>query len=208
MSRTAATAYSADLAHIHDAGFGHVAANAAVELLKHLRKPRKRVPAGLVVDVGCGSAELPSCIAVAAIGEVFNYLFDRRNRASRLAGVLRTIYQSLEPGGLLLFDVATPGRVPGSTPLRGFSEGPGWTCLYTAEEDRRRLTLTRTITSFWKVGELYRRSREIHRLRLYPRNIVLQELRSAGFQVQPRSGYGRFRFPPGWIGFAATKPRR
>ncbi len=251
MSRTAATAYSADLAHIHDAGFGHVAANAAVELLKYLRKPRKRVPAGLVVDVGCGSgilaqavssagydvlgfdysepmlalarkrapraefrresfisAELPSCIAIAAIGEVFNYLFDRRNRASRLAGVLRTMYQALEPGGLLLFDVATPGRVPGSTPQRGFSEGPGWTCLYTSEEDRRRMTLTRTITSFWKVGDLYRRSREIHRLRLYPRASVLQELRSAGFQVRPRSGYGRFRFPPGWIGFAATKPRR
>jgi hypothetical protein len=70
------------------------------------------------------------------------------------------------------------------------------------------MTLTRTITSFWKIGDLYRRSREIHRLRLYPRNTVLQELREIGFQVRPRNGYGRFRFPPGWVGFAATKPRR
>jgi SAM-dependent methyltransferase len=251
MPRTAATAYSPDLASIHDSGFGHVAANAAVELLKHLRKSRKREPSGLVIDLGCGSgilseaasdagydvlgfdysesmlalarkrapraefrresfiaARLPSCVAIAAIGEVFNYLFDRRNRASRLPQVLRTMYQALEPGGLLLFDVATPGRVPGSTPQRGFSEGPGWTCLYTSEEDRRRMTLTRTITSFWKVGDLYRRSREIHRLRLYHRNTVQQELRHAGFRVQTRSGYGRFRFPPGWVGFAATKPRR
>jgi SAM-dependent methyltransferase len=251
MPRTAATAYSADLASIHDAGFGHVAANAAVELLKILKKSRKRDSGGLVVDVGCGSgilaqavsvagysvlgldysepmlalarkrapraefrresfisAKLPSCIAIAAIGEVFNYLFDRRNRATRLSGVLRNMYQALEPGGLLLFDVATPGRVPSSTPQRGFSEGPGWTCVYTAEEDRRRETLTRTITSFWKVNDLYRRSREVHRLRLYPRNTVIQELRSAGFQVRPRTSYGRFRFPPGWVGFAATKPRR
>jgi len=80
--------------------------------------------------------------------------------------------------------------------------------LFTAEEDRRRMTLTRTITSFWKIGDFYRRSREIHRLRLYPRNTVVQELRNAGFQVRPRNGYGRFRFPPGWVGFAATKPRR
>jgi SAM-dependent methyltransferase len=251
MARTAATAYSADLASIHDAGFGHVASNAAVELLKHLRKSRKRPMAGLVVDVGCGSgilaqavsaagydvlgfdyseamlaiarkrapraefrresfisAAVPGCIAIAAVGEVFNYLFDRRNRASRLPRVLRNLYQALEPGGLLLFDVATPGRVPGSAPTRGFSEGPGWTVLFTAEEDRRRMTLTRTITSFWKIGDLYRRSREIHRLRLYPRNTVLQELREVGFQVRPRNGYGRFRFPPGWVGFAATKPRR
>ena len=251
MPRTAATAYSADLAAIHDAGFGHVAASAAVELLKRLRKSRKGQTRGLVIDVGCGSgilaqavsaagydvlgfdyseamlaiarkrapraqfrresfvsAELPTCIAIAAVGEVFNYLFDRRNRASRLPRVLRSMYQALEPGGLLLFDVATPGRVPGSVPTRGFSEGPGWTVLHTAEEDRRRLTLTRTIISFWKVGELYRRSREIHRLRLYPRNTILQELRGAGFQVRVQSGYSRFRFPPGWVGFAATKPRR
>jgi SAM-dependent methyltransferase len=251
MPRTAATAYSADLASIHDAGFGYVAANAAVDLLKHLRRVRKRQPSGLVIDLGCGSgilsqavsaagydvlgfdysesmlalarkrapraefrresfiaAQLPSCVAIAAIGEVFSYLFDRRNRASRLPLVLRSMYQALTPGGLLLFDVATPGRVPGSAPLRGFSEGPGWTCLYAAEEDRRRMTLTRTITSFWKVGELYRRSREVHRLRLYPRNTMHQELRRVGFQVRPRTGYGRFRFPPGWVGFAAIKPRR
>jgi SAM-dependent methyltransferase len=251
MIRNAATAYSADLASIHDAGFGHVAANAAVELLKQLRKLPKRGSPGLVVDVGCGSgilaqavsaagydvlgfdysesmlaiarkrapsaefrresfvsAELPACVAIAAVGEVFNYLFDRRNRASRLPRVLRNLYQAMEPGGLLLFDVATPGRVPGSTPTRGFSEGPGWTCLYAAEEDKRRQTLTRTITSFWKVGDAYRRSREIHRLRLYPRNTVLQELRNVGFQVRPQNGYARFRFPAGWVGFAATKPRR
>ncbi len=175
MSRTAASAYSADLAYIHDAGFGHVAANAAVELLKRLRKSPKRDSTGLVVDAGCGSgilsqavssagygvvgfdysesmlnlarkraprgefrresfvtAELPPCLAIAAIGEVFNYLFDRRNRGNLLPRVLRKMYQALEPGGLLLFDVATPGRVPGSTPTRGFTEGPGWTVLYTA----------------------------------------------------------------------------
>src|SRR4029077_6419131 len=101
---------------------------------------------------------------------------------------------ALEPGGLLLFDVATPGRVPGSTPARGFTEGPGWTCLYSAEEARRRLPLTRTITTFFKVGDTYRRNREVHRLRLYPRADVVQELRSAGFRVQPRNAYGRFRF--------------
>jgi SAM-dependent methyltransferase len=251
MPRTAATAYSADLAYIHDSGFGHVAANAAVELLKHLRKSRKRETPGPVIDLGCGSgilaqavsaagynvlgfdysesmlaiarkrapraefrresfvtAKLPPCSAIAAIGEVFNYLFDRRNRASRLPRVLASMYQALEPGGLLLFDVATPGRVPGSSPSRGFSEGPGWTVLFTAEEDRRRMTLTRTITSFWRVGDLYRRSREIHRLRLYPRNLVLKALRDAGFKTRPLSGYSRFRFPAGWTGFAATKPRR
>src|SRR6516162_1943587 len=46
-------AYGADLAYIHDVGFGQFARRAAPELLRWLRKAGKR--SGLVVDLGCGS---------------------------------------------------------------------------------------------------------------------------------------------------------
>ncbi len=154
------------------------------------------------------SAEIPPCLAVAAVGEVFNYLFDRRNPGRRLASVFDRVYEALLPGGLFLFDVAEPGRVGGSAPVRGYSEGVGWACMYTAEEDRRRKTLTRTITTFRKLGEAYRRHREIHRLRLYPRSEVTQQLKRAGFQVRTLGGYARFRFPTGWAAFLACKPTR
>lgn len=80
--------------------------------------------------------------------------------------------------------------------------------MYSAEEDRRRKTLTRTITTFRKLGEAYRRHREIHRLRLYPRSEVTQQLKRAGFQVRTLGGYARFRFPTGWAAFLACKPTR
>jgi SAM-dependent methyltransferase len=244
--------YRDDLAFIHDAGFGHVAQNAAGELLKRLAPSNKRgVPSRLIVDLGCGSgilagevaaagyevlgfdlsiamlelaakrvpratfrresfltADFPPCLAVAAIGEVFNYLFDARNPGRRLSGVFSRIHKALCPGGVFLFDLAEPGRVRGSGPQRGYTEGPDWACLYAAQEDRQGKTLTRTITTFRKTGENYRRHGEVHRLRLYPRAEVLRQLSKAGFEARALSGYARFRFPAGWAAFLARKPVR
>lgn len=249
---TATSPYRDDLAFIHHSGFGHVAQNAAAELLKRLaRIPKDQLASQSIVDLGCGSgilarevsaagynvlgfdlsdamlalaakhvpraefrresfvtAEIPPCLAVTAIGEVFNYLFDRRNRSRRLGAVFQRIHTALCPGGFFLLDLAEPGRVRGPSPQRGYTEGPGWACLYTAAEDRRRKTLTRTITTFRRIGEDYRRHREVHRLRLYPRADILQELRDAGFQVRVLGGYSRFRFPTGWAAFLARKAAR
>lgn len=247
-----ASRYGDDLAYIHDTGFGHVAQNAATELLRLLGKRGiKRSTTKRVVDLGCGSgilaqaisaagydvlgldfsesmlalaasrapraefrcesflsAEIPPCLAVTAIGEVFNYLFDDRNQESRPFEVFVRIFSALCPGGLFLFDVAMPGRVAKPGIQRGFSEGADWTCLYSAEEDRRQKTLTRTITTFRREGELYRRTNEVHRLRLYRSEEVKRRLRAAGFRVRILRRYDRFRFPPGWAAFAATKPVR
>jgi SAM-dependent methyltransferase len=252
MVPTTTIPYRDDLAYIHDAGFGHVAQNAAVELVRRLSQlPKDRRSGVQVVDSGCGSgilaqavsaagysvlgfdlsdsmlalaakrspqaefrhesfisADLPQCVAITAIGEVFNYLFDRRNRGEQLSGVIGRAYEALCPGGLFLFDVAEPGRVRGSGPQRGYAEGPGWACLYTAEEDHRRQRLTRTITTFRRFGESYCREHEVHRLRLYHRSDVLKQLRSAGFQARTLRGYARFRFPEGWVGFLARKGLR
>jgi SAM-dependent methyltransferase len=249
---SAVSPYRDDLAFIHDSGFGHVAQNAAAELLKRLApSKRARFTSELIVDLGCGSgilarevsaagyrvlgfdlsdgmlalaakhvpraefrresfitAEIPACLAVTAIGEVFNYLFDSRNRSQSLGAMFDRIHSALCPGGLFLFDLAEPGRVRGSNPQRGYTEGPGWACLYTAEEDRRRKTMRRTITTFRKHGENYGRQREVHRLRLYPRVDVLKLLRNAGFQTRILSSYARFRFPPGWIAFLGRKTAR
>lgn len=251
LKAAAASPYRDDLAFIHDAGFGHVAQNAATELLKRLAPIQAKSASRSVVDLGCGSgilahhasaagynvlgfdlsdamlslaakhvpraefrresfvtADIPPCLAVTAIGEVFNYLFDRRNQGQRLSAVFRRVHSALCPGGFFLFDMAEPGRVQSRGPQRGYSEGSGWACLYTAEEDRRRGTLTRTITTFRKMGETYRRHREVHRLRLSPRADILQQLRNVGFQARTLSSYARFRFPTGWAAFLARKSAR
>ena len=237
-------AYGADLAYIHDVGFGQFARRAAPELLRWLRKAGKR--SGLVVDLGCGSGiwakeladagydvlgidqsaamvalarqrvaggrfraesfvtvELPSCVAVTAIGECFSYLFDRRNSERRLAQLFGRIYRALEPGGLLIFDVVVEAP---PEPQRSFRAGADWAVLVVSETDQRRRLLTRRITSFRKVGDLYQRSEETHVLRLYDRSQLAGQLRAAGFRVRTLAAYGRLPMLPGRVGFLARKP--
>jgi SAM-dependent methyltransferase len=239
-------AYHADLAAIHDAGYGHFARAAGPVLLGELR--RRGVRDGLVIDLGCGSgilaaeltaagydvlgfdlspamialarkrapkarfrrqslwaAELPPCVAVTAVGECFNFLFDDANTDAALGRLFARTYDALRPGGLFLCDTAEPGRVPGPGPQRAFREEQDWAVLVTSEEDRERGLLTRQITSFRRVGQLYRRDHEVHRLRLRRAADLAKRLRGLGFRVRALRGYGALRFPPGYVGLLGWK---
>jgi enterochelin esterase-like enzyme len=146
-------------------------------------------------------------VAVTAIGECFNYLFDDvGNTDQALYELLQRIHKALDPGGLLLFDVAEPGRVPDSSGLqRTHTEGEDWTVLMSAQEEHENRLLTRRITTFRKVGELYRRDEEIHRLRLVARSELLEALGDLGFEVAILESYGQLQLPPGLTGFLAHK---
>jgi SAM-dependent methyltransferase len=167
---------------------------------------RTRVPSGRFRVESLLTAELLSCIAVAVVGECFNYLFDERHSWEGVRQVLGRVFASLVPGGLLLFDIAEPGRVPGGA-SKGYKEGEDWAVLVAVEEDAQHGLLNRHITSFRKVGELYRRDHEVHRLRLLPREQVLSWLRDIGFQAETLDAYGPMSFPVGWVGFLARKPK-
>ncbi len=166
---------------------------------------RQRAPAAEFRVESLLTSELPPCVAVTAIGECFNYLFDAGNTKPGLKRLLQRIHQALVPGGLLVFDVAGPGRVAGKGSRKSYREGDDWAVLVTVEEDTRRGVLTRWITSFRRVGELYRRDQEVHRLRLWRRAEMAELLREAGFRVRGLSAYGEWRFPRGWAGFVGRK---
>ena len=143
---------------------------------------------------------------MAAVGEPLNYLFDASNTTSKIVKLFRRIYRALEPSGLFILDVAGPGRVSGPGPYRTYVETGDWAVLVTSEEDQRHRFLTRTITSFRRCGELYRRDQEVHRQRLIARSEVVGQLRSIGFRVRILQGYGKLRFGPGHVGMIARKP--
>ncbi|MGD9722250.1 MAG: class I SAM-dependent methyltransferase [Pirellulales bacterium] len=164
-----------------------------------------RVPRGQFRALPLLKAPLKPCVAVTAIGEVFNYLFDKHNSLAELAKLFERVYTALRPGGLFVFDVATPGRVPGGL-RQSYREGPDWACLFEAREDPLAKTVTRYITTFRKDGSLYRRDREVHRLQLYERAPLMAHLRDCGFRVRTVSNYGKTTFPPGYLGFVAQKP--
>jgi SAM-dependent methyltransferase len=166
---------------------------------------RKRIPEARFEVGSVLSAELPACVAVAAVGECLNYLFDAGHSLAAVDELFRRIHEALAPGGILLFDLAEPGRVPGGGPRRSFVEGVDWAVLAESEENEDHHILTRRITTFRQVGALFRRGRETHRLRLIPHGEVKATLNAMGFHVEVLDGYGRHRFPAGLVGFRARK---
>ena len=173
-----------------------------------LRIARRRAPRARFRRASLFDVTLPPCAAVTAIGECFNYLFDKTNTLRALSRLFRRIRGALQPGGLLIFDVATPGRGGGAGTRQKNVHGRDWAILLETEEDARRRTLRRRIVSFRKLGQLYRRCEEVHRLRLYRPDQITAELRRAGFDVRVLRGYGPARLPGGWIAIVARAHRR
>jgi hypothetical protein len=66
--------------------------------------------------------------------------------------------------------------------------------------------VTRCITSFRRVGELFRRDDECHELDLLPPEELLADLEAAGFATQLLDDYAGHAMPPGLKGFLA-RPR-
>ena len=163
---------------------------------------RERVPEAEFRVGSLFVADIPPCVAVTAVSEVLNYLFDPEKELSDL---FRRVYEALAPGSVFVFDVLGPGQVPPGIATRSFREGNDWVVLVEKEEDAEQGTLTRRIVSFRKVGETYRRDDEVHHVRLYDPSELSAELRRVGFEVRTMHSYGRYPLAEGHAAFVARK---
>jgi SAM-dependent methyltransferase len=163
--------------------------------------PDAELTVGSIHDV-----EFPPAVAVTAIGEVLNYATDARAGLDALARLAVRVQGALAPGGLFVFDVASPGRNGPSSRRVVFHDREDWSLAMQADEhddmlDRRIVVFRRT-----KDG-LYRRADEHHVCRLYEPAAVERALRDAGFVVEQLAGYGpsATRSTPvsGWSVFVA-----
>lgn len=170
-----------------------------------LRIARSRAPGARFVRGSLLDFEIPPCEAVTAIGEVVCYALDERASKRRLETLFKRVHAALRAGGLFVFDVAEPGRGSDSASER-YWIAEDWIMLRKATENEKRRMLTRDITVLRRAGRLYRRSNEVHRLRLYPREEIRRTLEDVGFRVQTLNRYGAMRFGPSLAGFAASKP--
>lgn len=166
---------------------------------------RQRAPRATFHQSSFREFQLPRCRAVTALGEVFNYLFDESHSERELAELCGRIYAALEPGGLLIFDVADTERHRSSKQM--FTEGEDWACLVEYQHDDELKQLGRRIISFRKIGDLYRRSEEIHRQQLFSEQQILGMLAKQGFEARSMRSYGDYRLGAGVIGYAARKPQ-
>jgi SAM-dependent methyltransferase len=186
-----------------DAGYKVVGIDLSSSLVE---MARIRVPEAEFLIGSFSTARIPSCVAVTAIGEVFNYAFDEANCTVVREDLFGRIYAALAPGGLLVFDMAGQARAPLNSAQRTFREGPDWAVLMEAECDREHFLLTRRITTFRKLGQLYRRDFETHQLQLVEPEVVTASLRQVGFCVRTLSCYASLPLPEGLIGYLAKKP--
>jgi SAM-dependent methyltransferase len=159
--------------------------------------PRAQFRAGSFLKV-----TLPPCAAVTAIGEVLNYTFDRDNHRWQMAQFFRRVHDALKPGGMFIFDLAGPERELGRVPRR-WTVGHDWALMLGVS--RAADVLTRRMTIFRQIGQCYRRSEEVHRLRLYAPQDIMRDLRDAGFTARNIKGYGDEKFIRGLAGFVARR---
>jgi SAM-dependent methyltransferase len=162
----------------------------------------ERVPEGRFVRASAFEAELPACGAVTSIGECLGYAFDPRSGREALADLFARVRAALAPGGMLIFDLAEPGREPApERARRDRRAGAGWTLYTEAWEENERLV--RDITVVRDDGA---RVQERHDVVLHPRGRVLADLEAAGFAARALDGYGpALRFKRGHCGYAAVK---
>lgn len=165
---------------------------------------RRRVPDATFHVGSFLEFPLPSCRAVTALGEVFNYLFDPKISLRTMRQVCQAVFKALTPSGLLVFDVAEPGRCAGIS--QRFLEGEGWTCLVEYHQDFAKEQLTRRIVTFRKIGPTYRRHEESHTQQLYPGTRIAGMLRRIGFRVRLMRGYEEYALPERVVTVVARKP--
>ena len=187
---------------LNRAGYSVLGVDQSSDMIRMARRiaPRSRFQVASLLTV-----KLPACDAITSIGECFNYCFDKRNSRGQILRLFRRAFKALRPGGVFIFDVAEPARIP-KQPENKWMAGPDWAVLVNIDGDKKRETLQRQIVSFRKAGKQYRRSEEIHRLQLYRASELVKDLASCGFQARTVAGYGRFRFPRGIAGAVAIKP--
>lgn len=174
-----------------------------IDTSEHLLEiARAGCPAARFVNASFYETRIPDCEAVVAFGEPLTY-HDQNDPDGRVDGFFRCVSSILPPGGMLIFDLIELGEP--SLAGRFWSMGEDWAVLVETTEDQAERILVRHIESFRRVGELYTRDREVHRVRLFDTSEVCARLVSHGFTARTARAYGEQALPPRRRAFFATR---
>ncbi|HFL2713409.1 TPA: trans-aconitate 2-methyltransferase [Legionella pneumophila] len=164
---------------------------------------KKRVPSGTFVVGSFFDAPIPSCAAVISTSECLNYLSQDSSHESNLKKLFDQVYGSLQQGGLFIFDMIEPGNRPDCNHI---VEHEDWTMFVHICEDAEINELTRDVTLFRKLDDLYRKNKEVHHVKLYPHQLIVKWLEGIGFQVSLFQNYNELKLDEHHFGFLCIKP--
>ncbi len=155
---------------------------------------REAVPRASFIHASIYDLKIPPCEAAVALGEVLNYHAEGADADALLRGFFEKVAAVLPGGGMLIFDVIeTAGpSLAGKT----WASGDGWAVLVEAGESPPSRILTRSIETFRRTGGLYRRSREVHAVRLFSAAALPDMLAACGFKVETAKCYGSQQLLP------------
>lgn len=166
-----------------DAGFEVTGIDASAELLVIAQAA---VPSARFVHASIYETPIPPCEAIVAVGEPLTYHAPDVDADRRVMDFFRRASRALPQGGLLIFDIIETGEP--SLAGRFWASSTDWAVLSETMEDRRMLS--RRIETFRAAGDLYRRGRELHHVRLFDSGELRDRLISCGFAVETAAAYG------------------
>jgi SAM-dependent methyltransferase len=182
------------------AGFELTGIDQSAELLAIARAA---VPQGRFIHNSIYEVEIPPCEAILALGEALTYHAETADAESLVQGFLERASNVLPAGGMLIFDVIELGEP--SLAGRVWSSGNDWAVLVNSQENQDSRTLIRDIETFRRVGQFYRRGRELHEVRLFDTNMLRNQLSTYGFAVETAQAYGAQRLAPRRRAFFCTR---
>lgn len=173
-----------------DAGFDVTGVDTSAELLK---LADARVPTARFLNASIHEIEISGYDALIAVGEPLTYHSENVDADSLIGAFFQRAADALPPGGVLVFDVIGLGEP--SLAGRTRSSGDDWAVLVETTEDQAARTLTRSIEVFRRVGGAYKRSHEVHRVRLFDPSVLHRQLSSHGFVTETFQCYGSQQLP-------------
>lgn len=141
---------------------------------------KNRAPKGKFEVGSFFESSFPKCMGVISTSECLNYATNGENE-NNLKKLFKNVFAALQKDGLFVFDMIESGTAKGE---KYIVEKDDWTMFLHTWEDHEKNILTRDVTLFRQVEDnLYRKSKEIHKARLYPHDQIVALLEDAGFQV-------------------------
>lgn len=147
------------------------------------------------------NVNFPSCISIISTSECLNYATEENN-AFGLKKLFQKVFDALKSGGLFIFDMIEPHTVDRNHII----EHEDWTMFVHIYADQSSKKLIRDITLFRKIGEHYRKSKELHKVNLYPHTQIVALLKEVGFQTALFKQYSDLKLEEHHFGFLCTKP--
>lgn len=178
-------------AQLDQAGFDTIGVDLSRDLLS---LAREQFPGGRFIQSSIHDFEFPEAQVVCLIGEIICYNAEGLDKWERTRQLFQRAYDCLPEGGLLLFDYVEPGMLEDQNPKQRLLEHPDYSLFIEYREDEKKEMLERDITIFRKMGEYYRKSKEVHQVDLFASDKLIESLTDIGFDAEVFNQFNQLRF--------------